>query len=59
ASNGKKRQVIDPAGKGSGKNNRCFTQKGVRTVLMNDLDRLDITGRTCGMKRLSCRAVFY
>ncbi|HEZ5597311.1 TPA: pilus assembly/adherence protein PilC, partial [Neisseria meningitidis] len=29
---------IDPAGKRSGKNNRCFSQKGVRTLLMNDLD---------------------
>ncbi|HEZ7622158.1 TPA: pilus assembly/adherence protein PilC, partial [Neisseria meningitidis] len=27
---------IDPAGKRSGKNNRCFSQKGVRTLLMND-----------------------
>ncbi|HEY9912161.1 TPA: pilus assembly/adherence protein PilC, partial [Neisseria meningitidis] len=34
---------IDPAGKRSGKNNRCFSQKGVRTLLMNDLDSLDIT----------------
>ncbi|HGP4585078.1 TPA: PilC family type IV pilus tip adhesin, partial [Neisseria meningitidis] len=25
---------IDPAGKRSGKNNRCFSQKGVRTLLM-------------------------
>ncbi|HGH7063510.1 TPA: PilC family type IV pilus tip adhesin, partial [Neisseria meningitidis] len=39
---------IDPAGKRSGKNNRCFSQKGVRTLLMNDLDSLDITGPTCG-----------
>ncbi|HFC8921412.1 TPA: PilC family type IV pilus tip adhesin, partial [Neisseria meningitidis] len=31
---------IDPAGKRSGKNNRCFSQKGVRTLLMNDLDSL-------------------
>ncbi|HEZ2493195.1 TPA: pilus assembly/adherence protein PilC, partial [Neisseria meningitidis] len=38
---------IDPAGKRSGKNNRCFSQKGVRTLLMNDLDSLDITGPTC------------
>ncbi|HEZ0537766.1 TPA: pilus assembly/adherence protein PilC, partial [Neisseria meningitidis] len=37
---------IDPAGKRSGKNNRCFSQKGVRTLLMNDLDSLDITGPT-------------
>ncbi|MBG8729186.1 pilus assembly/adherence protein PilC, partial [Neisseria meningitidis] len=42
---------IDPAGKRSGKNNRCFSQKGVRTLLMNDLDSLDITGPMCGMKR--------
>ncbi|HGO8995609.1 TPA: PilC family type IV pilus tip adhesin, partial [Neisseria meningitidis] len=35
---------IDPAGKRAGKNNRCFSQKGVRTLLMNDLDSLDITG---------------
>ncbi|HGG9715713.1 TPA: PilC family type IV pilus tip adhesin, partial [Neisseria meningitidis] len=39
---------IDPAGKRAGKNNRCFSQKGVRTLLMNDLDSLDITGPTCG-----------
>ncbi|HEZ4450945.1 TPA: pilus assembly/adherence protein PilC, partial [Neisseria meningitidis] len=50
---------IDPAGKRSGKNNRCFSQKGVRTLLMNDLDSLDITGPTCGMKRISWREVFY
>ncbi|HGO8150508.1 TPA: PilC family type IV pilus tip adhesin, partial [Neisseria meningitidis] len=49
---------IDPAGKRSGKNNRCFSQKGVRTLLMNDLDSLDITGPTCGMKRISWREVF-
>ncbi|HGG8361283.1 TPA: PilC family type IV pilus tip adhesin, partial [Neisseria meningitidis] len=46
---------IDPAGKRAGKNNRCFSQKGVRTLLMNDLDSLDITGPTCGMKRISWR----
>lgn len=50
---------IDPADKRSGKNNRCFSQKGVRTLLMNDLDSLDITGPTCGMKRISWREVFY
>ncbi|HEZ1715582.1 TPA: pilus assembly/adherence protein PilC [Neisseria meningitidis] len=50
---------IDPAGKRSGKNNRCFSQKGVRTLLMNDLDSLDITGPTCGMKRISWREVFF
>lgn len=50
---------IDPVGKRSGKNNRCFSQKGVRTLLMNDLDSLDITGPTCGMKRISWREVFY
>ncbi|EJU71518.1 neisseria PilC beta-propeller domain protein [Neisseria meningitidis NM2657] len=50
---------IDPAGKRSGKNNRCFSQKGVRTLLMNDLDSLDITGPMCGMKRISWREIFY
>ncbi|HFC7240126.1 TPA: PilC family type IV pilus tip adhesin [Neisseria meningitidis] len=50
---------IDPAGKRSGKNNRCFSQKGVHTLLMNDLDSLDITGPTCGMKRISWREVFF
>ncbi|HID7624183.1 TPA: PilC family type IV pilus tip adhesin [Neisseria meningitidis] len=50
---------IDPDGKRSGKNNRCFSQKGVRTLLMNDLDSLDITGPTCGMKRISWREIFY
>ncbi|HID7667230.1 TPA: PilC family type IV pilus tip adhesin, partial [Neisseria meningitidis] len=49
---------IDPDGKRAGKNNRCFSQKGVRTLLMNDLDSLDITGPTCGMKRISWREVF-
>ncbi|HFB9069675.1 TPA: pilus assembly/adherence protein PilC, partial [Neisseria gonorrhoeae] len=33
---------IDPAGRRPGKNNRCFSKKGVRTLLMNDLDSLDI-----------------
>ncbi|EOB65069.1 neisseria PilC beta-propeller domain protein [Neisseria meningitidis 65012] len=50
---------IDPDGKRAGKNNRCFSQKGVRTLLMNDLDSLDITGPTCGMKRISWREIFY
>ncbi|EPI4016713.1 PilC family type IV pilus tip adhesin, partial [Neisseria gonorrhoeae] len=27
---------IDPAGRRPGKNNRCFSKKGVRTLLMND-----------------------
>ncbi|HFC7859245.1 TPA: PilC family type IV pilus tip adhesin, partial [Neisseria meningitidis] len=49
---------IDPDGKRAGKNNRCFSQKGVRTLLMNDLDSLDITGPMCGMKRISWREVF-
>ncbi|ENT1473633.1 pilus assembly/adherence protein PilC, partial [Neisseria gonorrhoeae] len=43
---------IDPAGRRPGKNNRCFSKKGVRTLLMNDLDSLDITGPMCGIKRL-------
>ncbi|HFA8215153.1 TPA: pilus assembly/adherence protein PilC, partial [Neisseria gonorrhoeae] len=43
---------IDPAGRRPGKNNRCFSGKGVRTLLMNDLDSLDITGPMCGIKRL-------
>ncbi|HEZ1800985.1 TPA: pilus assembly/adherence protein PilC, partial [Neisseria meningitidis] len=38
-------------GKKPARNNRCFSGKGVRTLLMNDLDSLDITGPTCGMKR--------
>ncbi|ENV8630506.1 pilus assembly/adherence protein PilC, partial [Neisseria gonorrhoeae] len=46
---------IDPAGRRPGKNNRCFSKKGVRTLLMNDLDSLDITGPMCGIKRLSWR----
>ncbi|HFA6532152.1 TPA: pilus assembly/adherence protein PilC, partial [Neisseria gonorrhoeae] len=48
---------IDPAGRRPGKNNRCFSKKGVRTLLMNDLDSLDITGPMCGIKRLSWREV--
>ncbi|HFA9051870.1 TPA: pilus assembly/adherence protein PilC, partial [Neisseria gonorrhoeae] len=43
---------IDPADRRPGKNNRCFSKKGVRTLLMNDLDSLDITGPMCGIKRL-------
>ncbi|HFB8982707.1 TPA: pilus assembly/adherence protein PilC, partial [Neisseria gonorrhoeae] len=39
---------IDPADRRPGKNNRCFSKKGVRTLLMNDLDSLDITGPMCG-----------
>ncbi|ENX9354637.1 pilus assembly/adherence protein PilC, partial [Neisseria gonorrhoeae] len=35
-------------GKKPGRNNRCFSGKGVRTLLMNDLDSLDITGPMCG-----------
>ncbi|EMT9710549.1 pilus assembly/adherence protein PilC [Neisseria gonorrhoeae] len=50
---------IDPAGRRPGKNNRCFSKKGVRTLLMNDLDSLDITGPMCGIKRLSWREVFF
>ncbi|HFA3468050.1 TPA: pilus assembly/adherence protein PilC, partial [Neisseria gonorrhoeae] len=42
---------IDPADRRPGKNNRCFSGKGVRTLLMNDLDSLDITGPMCGIKR--------
>ncbi|HEZ5624211.1 TPA: pilus assembly/adherence protein PilC, partial [Neisseria meningitidis] len=34
-------------GKKPARNNRCFSGKGVRTLLMNDLDSLDITGPTC------------
>ncbi|HFA3652738.1 TPA: pilus assembly/adherence protein PilC, partial [Neisseria gonorrhoeae] len=39
-------------GKKPARNNRCFSGKGVRTLLMNDLDSLDITGPMCGIKRL-------
>lgn len=46
-------------GKKPARNNRCFSGKGVRTLLMNDLDSLDITGPTCGMKRISWREIFY
>ncbi|HFB8872420.1 TPA: pilus assembly/adherence protein PilC, partial [Neisseria gonorrhoeae] len=38
-------------GKKPARNNRCFSGKGVRTLLMNDLDSLDITGPMCGIKR--------
>ncbi|HGL4817608.1 TPA: PilC family type IV pilus tip adhesin, partial [Neisseria gonorrhoeae] len=44
-------------GKKPARNNRCFSGKGVRTLLMNDLDSLDITGPMCGIKRLSWREV--
>lgn len=46
-------------GKKPARNNRCFSGKGVRTLLMNDLDSLDITGLMCGIKRLSWREVFF
>nr|WP_101088189.1 PilC family type IV pilus tip adhesin [Neisseria meningitidis] len=46
-------------GKKPARNNRCFSGKGVRTLLMNDLDSLDITGPTCGMKRISWREIFF
>lgn len=46
-------------GKKPARNNRCFSGKGVRTLLMNDLDSLDITGPMCGMKRISWREIFY
>ncbi|HFB8925744.1 TPA: pilus assembly/adherence protein PilC, partial [Neisseria gonorrhoeae] len=36
-------------GKKPARNNRCFSGKGVRTLLMNDLDSLDITGPMCGI----------
>ncbi|ENW1899370.1 pilus assembly/adherence protein PilC, partial [Neisseria gonorrhoeae] len=46
-------------GKKPARNNRCFSGKGVRTLLMNDLNSLDITGPMCGIKRLSWREVFF
>nr|CAA04546.1 PilC protein [Neisseria gonorrhoeae] len=46
-------------GKKPARNNRCFSGKGVRTLLMNDLDSLDITGPMCGIKRLSWREIFF
>ncbi|EPI7036971.1 PilC family type IV pilus tip adhesin [Neisseria gonorrhoeae] len=46
-------------GKKPARNNRCLSGKGVRTLLMNDLDSLDITGPMCGIKRLSWREVFF
>ncbi len=46
-------------GKKPARNNRCFSGKGVRTLLMNDLDSLDITCPMCGIKRLSWREVFF
>ncbi len=46
-------------GKKPARNNRCFSGKGVRTLLMNDLGSLDITGPMCGIKRLSWREVFF
>ncbi|EPI5929307.1 PilC family type IV pilus tip adhesin [Neisseria gonorrhoeae] len=46
-------------GKKPARNNRCFSGKGVRTLLMNDLDSLDLTGPMCGIKRLSWREVFF
>ncbi|HFA6395368.1 TPA: pilus assembly/adherence protein PilC, partial [Neisseria gonorrhoeae] len=46
-------------GKKPARNNRCFSGKGVRTLLMNDLGSLDITGPMCGIKHLSWREVFF
>lgn len=40
-------------------NNKCFTSKGKRTLLMNNMSNLDVVGPLCGMKRISWREIFF
>lgn len=40
-------------------NNKCFATKGDRSLLSNQLDSLEVQGRTCGLKRISWRELFF
>ena len=40
-------------------NNKCFATKGDRSLLSNQLVSLEVEGRTCGLKRISWRELFF
>lgn len=40
-------------------NNKCFATKGDRSLLSNQLVSLKVQGRTCGLKRISWRELFF
>ena len=40
-------------------NNKCFATKGDRSLLSNQLISLEVQGRTCGLKRISWRELFF
>ena len=40
-------------------NNKCFATKGDRSLLSNQLVSLKVEGRTCGLKRISWRELFF
>ena len=40
-------------------NNKCFATKGERSLLSNQLVSLKVEGRTCGLKRISWRELFF
>lgn len=40
-------------------NNRCFSEKAARTLLLNATDNLDVQGRRCGIRRISWRELFF
>ena len=40
-------------------NNKCFATKGNRSLLSNQLVSLEVQGRTCGLKRISWRELFF
>ena len=40
-------------------NNKCFASKGDRSLLSNQLVSLEVQGRTCGLKRISWRELFF
>ena len=40
-------------------NNKCFSTKGDRSLLSNQLVSLKVEGRTCGLKRISWRELFF
>ena len=40
-------------------NNKCFATKGDRSLLSNQLVSLAVQGRTCGLKRISWRELFF
>ena len=40
-------------------NNKCFATKGDRSLLSNQLVSLEVQGRTCGLKRIGWRELFF